>query len=124
MRVLIVEDEVLIALDLEMRMEQLGHEVVGTAVSEGEAIELARDAVPDLVLMDLRLVGPSSGLAAALAIRRELDVPSVILSGNVHEVSEDEEAAIRPVAMLPKPVVGRQLEATLQTFVAGRTIGG
>lgn len=122
MRILIVEDEVLIALDLQMRIEGLGYQVVGTAVSESEAIELARSAVPDLVLMDLRLVGPSSGKAAALAIRQELDVPSIILSGNVHEITDAEEAVMRPVAMLSKPIVGRQLEATLEAFAARRSV--
>jgi CheY-like chemotaxis protein len=117
-RVLIVEDEILIAMDLEMRVEGLGHEVVGTAVSEREAVEVARETSPDLVLMDLRLVGPSSGSAAALAIRRELDVPSVILSGNVHEITDAEEAAMRPFAMLSKPIVGRQLESILKAFAA------
>jgi CheY-like chemotaxis protein len=115
-RVLIVEDEILIAMDLEMRVEGLGHEVVGTAVSEREAVELARETSPDLVLMDLRLVGPSSGKAAALAIRRELDVPSVILSGNVHEITDAEEAAMQPFAMLSKPIVGQQLESILKAF--------
>jgi CheY-like chemotaxis protein len=114
--VLIVEDEILIAMDLEMRVEGLGHEVVGTAVSEREAVELARETSPDLVLMDLRLVGPSSGKAAALAIRRELDVPSVILSGNVHEITDAEEAAMQPFAMLSKPIVGQQLESILKAF--------
>jgi CheY-like chemotaxis protein len=117
-RVLIVEDEVLIAMDLEMRVEELGHEVVGTAVSEREAVEMARETSPDLVLMDLRLVGPSSGREAALAIRRELNVPSVILSGNVHEITDAEEAAMRPFAMLSKPIVGQQLESVLMAFAA------
>lgn len=122
MRVLIVEDEVLIAMDLEMRVEGLGYEVVGTAVSEREAVEVARETLPDLVLMDLRLVGPSSGSVAALAIRRELDVPSVILSGNVHEITDAEEAAMRPFAMLSKPIVGQQLELILKAFAADRSI--
>jgi CheY-like chemotaxis protein len=121
-RVLIVEDEVLIAMDLEMRVAELGHEVVGTAVSEREAVEVARETSPDLVLMDLRLVGPSSGSAAALAIRRELDVPSVILSGNVHEITDTEEAAMRPFAMLSKPIVGQQLESILMAFAADGSI--
>jgi CheY-like chemotaxis protein len=121
MRVLIVEDEILIALDLEMRIEGLGHEIVGTAVSEQEAVKAARATLPDLVLMDLRLVGPSSGKAAALAIRRELDIPSIILSGNVHEITEAEKAAIRPFAMLSKPLVGQQLETVLKAFAVTKT---
>jgi CheY-like chemotaxis protein len=121
MRVLIVEDEILIALDLEMRIEELGHEVVGQAVSEREAVEVARKTLPDLVLMDLRLVGPSSGKEAALAIRRELDIPSIILSGNVHEITDAEAAVMRPFAKLSKPLVGQQLEEVVRAFEAART---
>jgi CheY-like chemotaxis protein len=122
MRVLIVEDEILIALDLEMRIERLGHEVVGMAISEREAVEAARETVPDVVLMDLRLVGPSSGKVAALAIRQELDIPSIILSGNVHEITDTEKAAMRPFAMLSKPLVGQQLEEVLKAFTAAQKV--
>jgi DNA-binding response OmpR family regulator len=121
MRVLIVEDEILIALDLEMRVEQLGHEVAATAVSKEEAIKAARRTLPDLVLMDLRLVGPSSGKEAALAIRRELDIPSIILSGNVHEITAIETAEMQPFASLAKPLVGEQLEETIRAFAAAYT---
>lgn len=61
-RVLIVEDDMIISLVIENMVKELGHEVVGKATSGDEAIRLATEHVPDLVLMDIRLKGDMDGI--------------------------------------------------------------
>ena len=108
-RVLIIEDNALIALDLETQMEDLGCDVVGVAVTAAQAIDTARRTLPDLALVDLQLADGSRGQDAALVLRSELDVAYMILSGSLHSVTEEERLAIRPLAMLSKPVLPHEL---------------
>ena len=108
-RVLIIEDNALIALDLETQMEDLGCDVVGVAVTAAQAIDTARRTLPDLALVDLQLADGSRGQDAALVLRSELDVAYIILSGSLHSVIEEERLAIRPLAMLSKPVLPHEL---------------
>ena len=70
MRILVVEDEQIIAADLEAKLTTLGHEVVGTAVSGAEAIQMAEQFRPELALMDIQLRGNMSGIEAASEIQR------------------------------------------------------
>lgn len=67
-RVLIVEDEMLIALTTKLFLEQLGHEVVGRTNEGPNAVSLAHRTLPDLVLMDITLQGPETGISAARRI--------------------------------------------------------
>ena len=108
-RVLIIEDNALIALNLETQMEDLGCDVVGVAVTAAQAIDTARRTLPDLALVDLQLADGSRGQDAALVLRSELDVAYMILSGSLHSVTEEERLAIRPLAMLSKPVLPHEL---------------
>ena len=76
-RVLIVEDEQIIAEDLAVRVGAMGHEVVGFAISGREAITLAGEKKPHLILMDIRLEGGMTGIEAA-ALIREQTKPAVV----------------------------------------------
>ncbi|HUO98643.1 MAG TPA: response regulator [Rhizomicrobium sp.] len=79
-RVLIVEDEAIIALDLENLVNDLGHRVVGIATTRDDAVRLARQRRPELVLTDIKLADGSSGVDAAMAIVKEMDVPVVFIT--------------------------------------------
>jgi CheY-like chemotaxis protein len=113
MRVLIVEDEGLIALDLEGLVEAMGHEACGWATRAGEALRLARETAPDLVLMDVQLAGGDSGLDAARAISAELPVRMVFLTANPALV---DAAALpfRPAGVVPKPLSEPALRSALK----------
>src|SRR5215471_12783696 len=74
-RILVVEDEAVVALDVEDRLRRLGHEVVGTADSCATALALAEEVRPDLVLMDIALRDGADGIATAERLRAELAVP-------------------------------------------------
>jgi signal transduction histidine kinase/GAF domain-containing protein/AmiR/NasT family two-component response regulator len=80
--VLIVEDEAIVAADLEGKLRQLGYEVAGIAAEGEEAVALACRLRPDLVLMDIRLEGAMDGIDAAEAIRRQHDVPMIYLTAH------------------------------------------
>ncbi|MCZ4262968.1 response regulator [Limimaricola sp. G21655-S1] len=122
MRILIVEDEVFIALDLEMQLMDLGHEVVGIAACRATAIELARAQAPDLALVDLHLARQTSGAEAAAVMRADLGIPSIIVSGSLHELTEVDIAAIAPVAMLGKPFSPVKLHAAVQRVAQNATL--
>src|SRR5207245_4339905 len=79
---LIVEDEAVVAGDLEARLKRNGYTVCGVAVSGDEALALARQHRPDLALMDIRLQGAMDGIQTAEVLRRELDVPVIYLRAN------------------------------------------
>jgi CheY-like chemotaxis protein len=79
-RVLIIEDEAIIALDLENLVHELGHRVVGIATTRDDAVRMARQRRPELILADIKLADGSSGVDAATAIVKEMDVPVVFIT--------------------------------------------
>ncbi|EKE45323.1 hypothetical protein OCGS_0413 [Oceaniovalibus guishaninsula JLT2003] len=109
LRILIVEDEALIALDLEWQMRDEGYEVVGIAATEAQAVELARAKAPDLALMDLHLARNGCGLKAARQLRCDPGIPCIIISASLAEVADSDITAIRPLAMLSKPIIPSEL---------------
>lgn len=82
LNVLIVEDEVIVSEELEMRLEDLGHNVVGQAISGEEAIEIAKKNHPDLVLMDMRLKGKLDGAQTAVILANDAHdwIPTVFVT--------------------------------------------
>lgn len=100
LRVLIVEDEAVLAMQLEMLVEDRGHIVVGTAFSATEAIILARETRPDVAFVDLQLQGRSSGLDVARAIRDLEGVTIVFVTANAAALPDDFEGG---AAVIAKP---------------------
>ena len=107
--ILIVEDDLLIALDIEMTLEDAGHHVVATATTARAAVDAAAEHGPDLVLMDLRLADGSWGGDAAREIRDRFATPIVFLSGNLDPATRERLLPLDPVAMLSKPFLPGQL---------------
>lgn len=79
-KVLIIEDEPIIALDLTRVVRELGHTVVGTAATRSEAVALARQTHPSLVLADVRLADGSNGIDAAHDILEDMDIPVIFIT--------------------------------------------
>ena len=115
LKVLVIEDNIFIALDLEGQLEEMGHDVVGIAATATKAIEMALKSVPDLAIVDLQLADGSRGQDAAFVLRAEMDIPSIIVSGSMHQVTDEERAAIRPLAMLSKPLLSGELGRAIET---------
>ena len=114
LRVLVVEDDMIIAMDVEDGVEELGHTVAGSAVTAAQAIELAGTLRPDVVLMDLRLADGSFGGDAAREILARYGIRSIFVSGNLDPVTRDLLAELEPVAMISKPFVQHQLAQALE----------
>jgi len=114
LRVLIVEDESLVALDLQERLILLGYEV-GAVVDNGtDALLYARAMKFDLVLMDIRIRGETDGIQTAAALRETMDVPVVFLTAHSDEATLDRAGLSEPFGYLLKPFDERDLRATLQ----------
>jgi CheY-like chemotaxis protein len=82
LRILVVEDEFFISLDIKELLETLGHVVVAIAISADEAVNIALSERPDVVLMDIRLVGPRDGIDAAQEIQSRLGIGSIFVTAN------------------------------------------
>ena len=108
--VVVVEDEFLIAMDVEMRVEDAGHRVVASATTATEAVEAVERNRPDIVLMDLRLADGSFGGDAAREIYMRFGTRSIFLSGNLDPAIRAALAELEPIAMINKPFLSGELE--------------
>jgi CheY-like chemotaxis protein len=114
MRILIVEDDAIIAMYLAMLVVDFGHTVCGTADSASGAIEQAADHRPDLVLMDIRLAKGSSGIDAAWELRARHGLRCIFLSANLDELTKLSLASLNPVDFIGKPVLPVLLKRALE----------
>ena len=113
-KVLIVEDEVMMAMGLETGLSLLGYDVCEFATSGEEAIKLTEREKPDVVIMDIRLAGSMDGIQAAKAIISRRDVPIIFMSGYSLEEVRERVEEIGPVACLEKPVRLGQIESATE----------
>ena len=120
LRIQIVEDEPIVALDLRSGLEQLGYEVVGIAANEPEALSLADRQQPDLVLMDIHLDQGSDGIVAARRLRERRSVPIVFLTAYGEPETLKRAAQAAPYGYLLKPFELRELNATVRMAIARR----
>ena len=114
-RVLVVEDEDLIAQDVAQRLESLGIEVVATVGTAAEAIENAPRA--DLVLMDIGLDGPTDGIQAAAEIHQRFRLPTVFLTSKADRSTIDRAKLAKPFGYLIKPVATGALLAAIEIAI-------
>lgn len=114
-RILIVEDDPVIARGLAQRLRNLDYEVSAIASTGEDAIQSAGDESPDLVLMDIRLEGDMSGTEAAARIRSSLNIPIVFVTAHADEVSLERAKAGEPFGYLVKPYSERELRSTVET---------
>lgn len=101
--ILIVEDEVIIAMDIAMQLRVLGYEPLGPATTGEQAIEMAARLRPHLVLMDIHLGSQMDGITAAQEIREQSDIPCVFLSAFTGEESKSRAKLTNPAGYLSKP---------------------
>lgn len=113
-RILIAEDEVIVAIDLQSRLEALGYTVVDTVISGEQAREKALKLHPDLVLMDIRLSGDMDGIEAAETIRAQFDIPIVFVTAYADSSTLQRAKITGPYGYIVKPFDERDLHATLE----------
>ncbi|WP_374354910.1 EAL domain-containing protein [Chitinimonas sp.] len=113
-RILVVEDEPVVALDLRQTLERLGHEVCGTQVSADGAVSAARCLNPSLILMDIHLDGERDGIDACKEIYEELHLPVIYLTAFADDATVGRAAATKPFGYVTKPFDPRELTAVIQ----------
>jgi two-component system cell cycle sensor histidine kinase/response regulator CckA len=113
-KILIVEDERIVASDLRNRIERLGYAVVGMAGTGEEAIEMASATQPDLVLMDITLQGKIDGVEAADQIRRLHEIPVVYVTAHSDEHTLQRAKITEPFGYVLKPFEERELHTTME----------
>ena len=89
LRILIVEDEILIALELESLLQDLGHDVVGIAASSEDAISLGEDLKPELAFVDIHLADGPTGVDVARELASEHQVTVLFMTANAKRIPED-----------------------------------
>ncbi|ENY73021.1 GGDEF/EAL domain-containing protein [Aeromonas diversa CDC 2478-85] len=119
-RIMIVEDERIVALDLKNSLTHLGYEVVGMASRGGDAIALAGTLQPDIILMDINLEDDIDGTEAARAIFQRWQLPVIFLTAYAEEKTLARAEESLPYGYLLKPFDLRELKATLQMAMARR----
>lgn len=110
-RVLIIEDEPIIAMDIETIVRDLGHEVTGVAVTRDEAVALAMEDRPGLVLADIQLADDSSGIDAVKDILAEFEVPVIFITAFPERVLTGERP--EPTFLITKPFQRSTVKAAI-----------
>jgi CheY-like chemotaxis protein/DNA-directed RNA polymerase specialized sigma24 family protein len=110
-RVLIIEDEPIIAMDIETIVRDLGHEVTGVAVTRDEAVALAMDDRPGLVLADIQLADDSSGIDAVKDILGEFQVPVIFITAFPERLLTGERP--EPTFLITKPFQRSTVKAAI-----------
>lgn len=110
-RVLVIEDEPVISMHIEQIVEDMGHEVVATAMTRQEAVAEALRVKPDLVLADIQLADGSSGVDAVADILGELDVPVVFITAYPERLLTGERQ--EPTFLVTKPFEADNVVATV-----------
>ncbi|WP_319586424.1 PAS domain S-box protein [uncultured Desulfobulbus sp.] len=110
---LIVEDDGILAANLEHILTDLGYGVLGPVATGEEAITLLRDHPADMVLMDIELAGELNGIETAEIINHSSDVPIVFVTGFSHDPLLEQAKIVAPYGYLIKPVPERELAATV-----------
>ena len=113
LRVLIVEDEFYISLHTQGLLQALGHVVVAVAVSADQAVKIAERERPDVVLMDIRLMGSRDGIDAADEISHRFGIASIFVTANADRETRRRAEAVQPLGFLEKPLTEQRLRLGL-----------
>jgi CheY-like chemotaxis protein len=121
-RVLIIEDEPLIAMHLEQIVEDMGHDVAAMAMTHRDALAKAHEVVPELVLADIQLADGSSGLEAAREILESFDVPVIFITAYPERLLTGERP--EPTFLVTKPFKVETVIATIGQALLARSFKG
>lgn len=120
--VMIVEDEMLLAMDLEDILTDAGYRVVGNAVDMHQAVAMCEthgDRI-DIAIMDVHLARGTNGVETARVLRQRWNIPSLFVSGNIDEKMQALALEWHPVGFVGKPFSQREVLAALSAVVSSR----
>jgi CheY-like chemotaxis protein len=113
-RVLIVEDEAVVAFHLKQELTKLGYTVAGVVTRGEEALKMIEESYPDVVLMDIHIQGKIDGIETAQRIPHYLHIPVIFLTAYSEDTTLERAGATRPYGYLIKPFLDRELHATIK----------
>lgn len=113
-RLIIADDEVIISTQLEEFLKTKGFDIVGIATSGMQAVAMARELMPDLMLMDIVMPGELDGISAASRINRELKIPVIFLTAYADEEMINRAKHIGPFGYVLKPIQEQQILAAIE----------
>jgi PAS domain S-box-containing protein len=123
-RILVVEDEAIVLLDLKNRLNTLGYTIVGSTAYGEEAIKKAEETRPDIVLMDIGLKGKIDGVQAAEKIRSLFNIPIIFLTANSDFTTLQRAKVTEPFGYILKPFDERELRTTIEMALYKHQLDG
>ena len=115
--ILIVEDEKIIAKDLEIRLKRMHYQVVGSVTNSADCLRLLESTKPDLILMDIMIDGPLDGIETAHKVRGLYDIPIIFLTAYADESTFQRAKLSDPFGYILKPFQERELDLSIQTVL-------
>ena len=113
-KILIVEDESITAMEIQVNLEKWGYEVVGTASSGKEAIEIANKTLPDLILTDITLKGNMDGIETVEKISKQRDVPAIYMTAHSDANTFKRAKVTKPAGYVIKPFEETELKFNVE----------
>ncbi|MFH2000777.1 MAG: response regulator [Planctomycetota bacterium] len=117
-KILIVEDEIIAGMALCTKLDDSGYHVCPIASTGEEAIRIAEEEKPDLMLMDISIRGEMGGIEAASLIRNRLGVPVIFVTGYPDQVTRNKARIVDPAAYLVKPLDYEELLVTIEGVIS------
>jgi CheY-like chemotaxis protein len=121
LQILLVKDEAIKALALKRLVARLGHEVCAVTAMAEDAIRLAGEILPDIILMDIRLAGEMDGITAAREIRERFGIGSIFMTANSDPATRALAENARPLGFMAKPYSPMMVKTTLR--IAAEQLG-
>lgn len=116
-KILIVEDEMLIGANISLQLNELGYEVIGVIPRGEQALKHIEEELPDIMLLDINLKGDLDGIDTALAMQQNYDIPIIYLTGNTDEAHFNRAKATKPYGFIAKPFKKIDLQRTIELTI-------
>lgn len=121
-KILLVEDEMIIAAKTSMQLTELGYEVTAILPKGEEAIVHVKENRPDIAILDIQLKGDVDGIETAMQIKRIADIPILFLTANTDEVSFNKAKVAKPAAFISKPFKQLDLQRSIELVINSNVI--
>ena len=118
-KILIVEDEGIVAIGIKATLLGFGYKVLPIAISGESALRIAAEHTPDLILMDIKLRGRLNGIETAMALKGKIDAPIIYCTAHTDPATVEAAMGTGPAAILMKPVNDEDLRAAVQSALQG-----
>lgn len=113
-KILVAEDDALVAMSIQQTLSLFGFNVVGVAATVSAALCLAQNTRPDLAIFDIQLAGKRDGIEGPALLRGFPDIPVVFLTGQADERTRSRAQSVRPAAYISKPAAPQQVVAAIE----------